>query len=221
MEISAITNFNSLEVSDVAAVLLAAGRSKRMGAFKPLLPFGASTVIESCIQYLRDGGVETIVVVTGHRGNEVSDRLKKQRVTFVENPARDSEMGVSIACGIRELPAEARAAVVALTDHPAVPGTVVARLIKEWRTTGAKLLVPEFEGRGGHPVLVDLSFRAELLDLDSRRGLRGLFDKHREAMSRVPVFTPYIARDMDTWDDYAALHKDVFGSAPPFGENRD
>ncbi|HEX5834800.1 MAG TPA: NTP transferase domain-containing protein, partial [Pyrinomonadaceae bacterium] len=60
----------------VAAVILAAGRSKRMGAFKPLLPFGAQTVIESCIDYLRKGGIETIIVVVGHRAEELQNRLR-------------------------------------------------------------------------------------------------------------------------------------------------
>ncbi|HSD47536.1 MAG TPA: NTP transferase domain-containing protein, partial [Pyrinomonadaceae bacterium] len=64
-------------MSDVAAVLLAAGQSKRMGAFKPLLPFGNQTVIESCINYLHGGGVETIVVVVGHRSPEVLKRISR------------------------------------------------------------------------------------------------------------------------------------------------
>ena len=61
----------SCQTDSVAAILLAAGQSKRMGAFKPLLPFGNKTVIECCIDYLREGGVETIVVVLGHRADEV------------------------------------------------------------------------------------------------------------------------------------------------------
>src|SRR5918997_407267 len=73
------------------AILLAAGQSKRMGAFKPLLPFGNKTVIECCIDYLRDGGVETIVVVLGHRAEDI--RRQVSGVTFAVNPDPDSEMG--------------------------------------------------------------------------------------------------------------------------------
>jgi molybdenum cofactor cytidylyltransferase len=203
------------KTQEVSAILLAAGHSKRMGAFKPLLPFGDMTVIESCIEYLRDGGVDRIVVVLGHRANEIRAKLRELPVSFVENRDPNSEMGVSIACGVRELPDDATATFIALTDHPAVPAKVVASLIEKWRTTGAKLLLPEFAGRGGHPVLVDLIYRAELMDLDSQRGLRGLFEDHRKKVLRVPVPTPFIARDIDAWDDYAALHKEVFGLAPP------
>jgi molybdenum cofactor cytidylyltransferase len=201
-------------VNDVAAILLAAGRSERMGAFKPLLPFGDKTVIENCIDYLRRGGVETIVVVLGHRADDVRKQLANTPVRFAVNPDPDSEMSVSIACGVQQLPAGTRATLVALTDQPAIPSEVVATLIETWKKTGAKLIVPEYEGRGGHPVLVDLGFRDELLTLDQKHGLRALFDAHREQVRRVPVESPYIARDIDTWDDYRALHQKVFGATP-------
>ncbi len=64
-------------------------------------------------------------------------------------------------------------------------------------------------------MLVDLKFRASLLNLDSRRGLRTLFDAHAGEVLRVPVASPYIARDMDTWEDYRALHVEIFGVPPP------
>jgi molybdenum cofactor cytidylyltransferase len=198
----------------VFAILLSAGRSERMGAFKPLLPFGEKTVIETSVDYLRRGGVETIIVVLGHRAEELKELLKSQPVSFALNPNPKSEMNESIACGVRELPERTKATLIALVDHPAIPAEVVSRLITEWER-GAKLLIPENKGRGGHPVLVDLCYREELLQLDPERGLRGLLDAHRAEVVRVPVESPYIARDMDTWDDYRALHREIFGSDPP------
>jgi len=199
----------------LAAILLAAGQATRMGAFKPLLPFGDKTVIENCIDYLQGGGVETIVVVLGHRAEAIREKLEHRSVRFALNPDPDSEMGASIACGVRETPLECQATFIAPTDYPAIPAEVVTVLINSWRTRGAKLLAPKYEGRGGHPVLVDLCFRDELLRLDPERGLRGLFDEHREQVLRVPVNSPFVARDIDTWDDYRALHKQVFGAEPP------
>jgi molybdenum cofactor cytidylyltransferase len=203
----------------VAAILLAAGRSERMGAFKPLLPWGQTSVIESCIDYLRRGGLETIVIVLGHRADDVRAGLQHLPVRFTTNPDPNSEMGASLACGVRELSAETNGVIIALTDHPAVQAEVVARLIEQWRQTGAKLLVPEFAGHGGHPVLVDLCYRDELLSLDPAEGLRGLFRAHRRELRRVPVESPYVARDIDTCDDYRTLHKDVFGSEPLASRN--
>jgi len=201
-------------VSDVAAVILAAGRSKRMGAFKPLLPFGKQTVIESCIDYLRRGGVEEIVVVLGHRAEELQHRLRHLPVTFALNPDPDTEMNASIAAGIAEIPLPTGAVILALADHPAVPANVVSQLIDAWRN-GAPLVIPTWQNRGGHPVLVDLLFRQALQNLDPTAGLKSLFSAHQDDVKRVPVDSPFIARDMDTWDDYSALHKEVFGEPPP------
>lgn len=204
--------------NNVVAILLAAGQSRRMGAFKPLLPFGETTVIRSCINNLRAGGVEDIVVVLGQRAAEVKTSLADlDYIHFVLNPDPESEMSASIACGIRQLPLAARAVLIALTDQPAIPGGVIRTIINEWRS-GAKLVIPQFGKQGGHPVLVDLHFRDELLRLDPHRGLKSLFDANKDQVQRLAVNSPYIARDMDTWDDYRVLHQDVFG-APP--EDRD
>lgn len=202
------------KTGDVVAILLAAGQSRRMGAFKPLLPFGETTVIRSCINNLRAGSVGDIVVVLGHRAAEVQTSLSDLgQVLFALNPDPESEMSASIACGIRQLPATASAVLVALTDQPAIPPEVIRTIIDEWRS-GAELVIPQFQERGGHPVLIDLRFRDELLSLDSSRGLRALFDAHKNQVHRLDVNSTYIARDMDTWDDYRTLHQDVFGSPP-------
>ena len=200
-------------MKDVAAIILAAGQSKRMGAFKPLLPFGKQSVIKSCIQYLEDGGVESIVVVLGHRSDDVRKHLADTSVSFAFNPDPQSEMGASIAAGVGELPSNARATLIALVDYPAIPSSVVSALIAAW-AQGSRLVKPTSNGRGGHPVLVDLSLRDELLSLNPKLGLKGLFDKQSGEVNRLEVDSPYIARDIDTWDDYRALYIEVFGAEP-------
>ena len=200
-------------MSEVSAVILAAGQSTRMGAFKPLLPFGKQTVIESTIDYLRTGGVETIVVVLGHRAEELQNRLGHLSVLFALNPDPASEMSASITAGIAKIPSSG-ATLIALADHPAVPPSIISTLISEWKH-GSSLIIPTWQNRGGHPVLIDLHHRAELQNLDPNRGLKAFFDAHRDEVKRIPVDSPFIARDMDTWDDYVALHQEVFGEPPP------
>ena len=201
-------------MNKVAAILLAAGRSRRMGAFKPLLPFGESTVIESCLESLRSTGIEDIIVVVGHRADDVRKQLEDLDVKFAINPDPDSEMSASIARGVEQVGPQAEAVLIALVDQPAVSGEVIRQLIDEWRRKHVRLIQPEHNGRGGHPVLIDLAYRNELLTLDLKRGLRTLFDAHREEVRRVPVESPYVARDMDTWEDYQRLHQEVFGVSP-------
>jgi CTP:molybdopterin cytidylyltransferase MocA len=186
-----------------------------MGAFKPLLPFGNQSVIESCIDYLHRGGVSTdsIVVVLGHRSQDVVNRLGDLSVQFALNPDPDSKMTASITAGLQKVPT-AKAILIALADHPAVPPTVVSTLISEWQN-GARLVIPTWQDRGGHPVLVDLQYRTELQSIDPNLGLKSLFRAYRDEVKRIPVNSPFIARDMDTWDDYVALYTEVFGVAPP------
>jgi molybdenum cofactor cytidylyltransferase len=220
------TTDDGRRTTGVSTILLAAGRSRRMGAFKPLLPFGAQTVIETCVNNLLAAGCERVVVVVGHRAEEVREALAHLPVSFALNDEAGSEMGVSIARGVEALSgddgaesltrgAEAGALLIALGDQPAVTAKEIECVVAAHRRTGARLVVPVWQGRGGHPVLVSLSLRASLLTLDAERGLRALFDAHAGEVLRLPVASPYIARDMDTWEDYRALHEEIFGVTPP------
>jgi molybdenum cofactor cytidylyltransferase len=201
-------------VPSVCAIVLAAGRSSRMGAFKPLLPFGNSTVIEACLNHLTDAGVEKLVVVIGHRGDEIRESLRPRDISFAVNPEADAPMSTSIARGIEEMDDAAGCVLIMPADHPAISSSSIAQIIGRWHA-GQTLVQPEHDGRGGHPVLIDLSYRQELLNLDPNVGLRGFFDNHRSEVHRLSVDSPFVARDMDTWEDYLALHQEAFGRLPP------
>jgi molybdenum cofactor cytidylyltransferase len=121
-------------------------------------------------------------------------------------------MGASIAAGVRALSDDVKCVLIALVDHPAVPAAVVLNVIDEWKK-GERIVIPTWQNRGGHPVLVDLTFKNDLLNLDRAGGLRELINKH--GAKRLPVDSPFIARDMDTWDDYRALYEEVIGHPPP------
>ena len=158
----------------------------------------------ACVDYLHAGGIETIVVVLGHNADQVRARLKEASVCFAVNPDPSSEMAESIRCGLEALPSNTDATLIALVDHPAVPSNVVNTLIDEWRQ-GAQLIIPTWQDRGGHPVLVDLGWRDELKQLDPNGGLKSFFQRHSYAVRRVPGGSQYVARDMATELDAARL----------------
>ncbi len=185
-----------------------------MGAFKPLLPFGDVTVVEHCVDNLRAAGIEETIVIVGHRAEDVRQQLANFNVSFAVNPDPDSEMSASIACGVERVRKNANAVLISLVDHPAVSAAIIKQLIDEWERARSSLIQPEYRGRGGHPVLIDLAHRDELMKLNPKRGLRALFDEHRNQVRRLPVDSPFVARDMDTWEDYLRLHQDVFGRLP-------
>ncbi|HUS09388.1 MAG TPA: nucleotidyltransferase family protein [Pyrinomonadaceae bacterium] len=217
-DLSSKTEHQRPGANDVSAIILAAGRSSRMGAFKPLLPFGLKSVIQTCIDNMRSGGVQGVVVVgpEGPRSAELKTHLREFNITLAINPDPDSEMSASIACGVLAVPETTKAIVIIPVDHAAVPGEVVSALIRTWKE-GALLVKPTIAGRGGHPVLIDRAFRDDLLSLNPERGLKGFFTEHQDQARRLEVNSNYIARDMDTWDDYRTLHQEIFGFPPPPG----
>jgi molybdenum cofactor cytidylyltransferase len=196
--------------SDIAAILLAAGRSSRMGQPKQLLSWGSQTVVESCVNNLREGGVDRIVVVLGHSADEVRGVLAASKVFFAVNEQAESEMGVSISTGTRLLGDSPEAILIALGDQPAIGAETIAALIDYWRRNRPMAVIPEHSGRGGHPVLLDGSLRSSLLGLDPDQGLRGLLHSLGSEIRRVDFGSPFIARDIDTWQDYRALYEEVF-----------
>src|SRR2546423_11940660 len=119
--------------SAVAAIVLAAGRSRRMGEFKPLLPFGDQTVLETCIGNLRAAGVQEIIVVVGHRAEDVRRKLKST-VLLATNPNPDSEMTASIKLGVQHVSSATSAVLITPVDHPAVAADVIQKLIQTWHS---------------------------------------------------------------------------------------
>src|SRR6185437_10779883 len=107
------------------------------------LAFGPKTVIQTCIDNLRTGGIESIIVVLGQgpRAEDLKEHLKNAGVNFAVNPDSRSEMSDSIACGVRQLPNEARAVIIYPADHAAVPGSVIELLVRVWEE-GPKLVKP-------------------------------------------------------------------------------
>jgi molybdenum cofactor cytidylyltransferase len=203
-------------VEHVAAILLAAGHGRRMGAYKPLLPFGKQTVIETCVNNFERAGItDIIIVVSKRREKEMRARLSRLKVRFAVNEDEASEMSDSIARGVEQIADETKALFIALADQPTIASEVIRKLLDERGRTGARIIAPEYKGRGGHPVLIDFVLRDELLHLDPKRGLRAVLEARKDEVRRVAFDTECVVRDMDTWDDYCALHTETFGTAPP------
>jgi molybdenum cofactor cytidylyltransferase len=189
------------------AVILAAGESRRMGTQKLLLPFGEATVVEAVVRTALASGVDRAVAVLGADRESIRARLEPRGVDFAVNERYAEGMLTSIQAGIRALPPEAEAAVVMLGDQPFLPPSVVDTVIQGRRESGKGIVIPVFRGRRGHPVLVDLKYRAETLSLDPADGLRRLMRSHPDDIAEVEVDDPNILRDLDTPEDYSGLKK--------------
>jgi molybdenum cofactor cytidylyltransferase len=189
------------------AVILAAGESRRMGTQKLLLPFGETTVVEAVVRTALASGVDRAVVVLGADREAIRARLEPRGVDFAVNERFADGMLTSIQAGFRALPPEAEAAVIMLGDQPFLPPSVVDTVIQGLRESGKGIVIPVFRGRRGHPVLVDLKYRAGVLSLDPADGLRRLLRGHADDVAEVEVEDPNILRDLDTPEDYSGLKK--------------
>ncbi len=186
----------------IGAVIAAAGLSSRMGAFKPLLPFDGSTVIERCIDNLRAGGAAELVVVTGHRAEELRAQLRGSGVTLVHNACyAETQMFDSLCLGLRALSDACGAVLLTPGDVPLVrPETIRALL----RSRGG-FCCPVCEGRRGHPAVLDAAYRGALLAYSGEGGLRGAVAALQIPVPEVPVNAEGMLLDLDTPADYASV----------------
>lgn len=144
------------------AVVLAAGKSERMGSPKMLLPFGKRTLIEKVVAGVMKFPVDGIVVVVGARREEIERRLFPYPVKPVYNPEYERGMLSSVQKGVANLPDEARAVFVVLGDQPHTPVSTVERILAGYRRSGKGIVLPVYRGRRGHPTLIDLKYRQEI-----------------------------------------------------------
>lgn len=196
------------------AVVLAAGESRRMGTQKLLLPFGGATVVEAVVAAAAGSRVDRVLAVLGAdeaeirravettRGVEGRGGGRAQGIEIVVNEDYALGMLSSIQVGFRALPADAAAAVVMLGDQPFLPARIIDTVIGAYRQGGKGLVVPVYRGRRGHPLLIDMRHRAEVLRLDPAVGLRQLLRAHPEDVREIEVDEAAVLRDLDTPEDY-------------------
>ncbi len=192
----------------ISALVPAAGLSTRMGGElpKPLLPWGASTVIRTVVSTLHAAGVADVVVITGHRREAIEAALAGHAVRCVHNPAYGSgEMLASIQAGLAAADPNSTAALLALADQPQMQVSVVQRVLSAFQASdGQALVIPSHNLRRGHPIVLPRSLWAEVLALPAGDTLRSVIQRHAAAIRYVEGDTPTVLADLDTPEQYAA-----------------
>jgi len=186
----------------ICAIILAAGRSRRMGTQKLLLPFGGQSVIVHIADQILRGGVEQTIVVVAPDAAALAEALAGRSITLVTNPDDEGDMLSSVRCGLRALPQECEAVLVVLGDQPAVRGELIAGMVHAMRTAGRPIVVPVHQGRRGHPILFSARYRQEVLTSHDGVGLRGMLLRHPEDVLELDVPSDWVLADMDWPEDY-------------------
>ena len=189
------------------AIILAAGSSRRMGTQKLLLPFRESTMIETVIQNVLASSVENIMVVLGANGDKIKEVTGHLPVDYCLNENHEMGMLSSVICGFRSIPEQAGAALVYLGDQPGIPPFVTEAVIEAYNEELHGIVIPVYENRRGHPLLVDMKYRREIEKLDLEKGLRSLMHLFPQDVMEVEVDEPGILVDIDTRENYSNATK--------------
>ena len=188
----------------LAAIVLAAGRSSRMGELKPLLPLGDGTVLGRAVGAFLEAGVADVRVVVGWRGAEIAAVAAELGVPVVTNPDWRRGMFSSAATGIASLGAGVEAFFLLPADCALVRPETIGRLARATLPATAPVTYPLREGRRGHPPLIARAALPDPDDLASEppEGLRGLLARHDDVAREVPVDDPGVLIDLDDPGDY-------------------
>jgi molybdenum cofactor cytidylyltransferase len=184
-----------------SAVLLAAGASRRMGCIKQLLPLGGKPFIHHCLATLTASGIEdTVVVLGGPKGAEIEKALHGFDVRVVFNPrGGESEMADSIRVGVRAISKSSSAALICLSDHPLVAPETITSLVHTHSKCPDKILIPAFEGKGGHPTLFPVTI---LEELHSGMNLKQIVRADPSRVFSIPFSDEGVIIDIDDMEDY-------------------
>ena len=187
----------------IAAIVLAAGYSSRMGQFKPLLPIGGVTALERVVDLFLAAGIGEIAVVTGHRPEAIEPVLARKGIRAIHNARYNTGMYSSVAAGVGSLPPQVEACFVLPADMPLVRPRTIKLLAQAYEIHQWPVAYPVFQGRRGHPPLICRSVLAETLRGDEPGGLRALLARHRQGAGEVAVIDEGIHLDLDTPADLA------------------
>ncbi|KPH75499.1 NTP transferase domain-containing protein [Bosea vaviloviae] len=196
-----------LDVAPVAGIVLAAGRSTRMGqANKLLQSVRGKPMLRHAVEAQLASRARPVIVVTGHQHEEVSAALTGLDVSLVHNPDFASGLASSVKAGLAALPDTAPGVVVSLGDMPNVTAGVIDRLAQVFADSGEALaVVPTLLGQRGNPVLLARALFAAVGTLDGDQGARRLLDAAGDAIVEGPLDDPAIALDVDTPEALAGL----------------
>lgn len=193
----------------IAALLLAAGESTRMGSPKPLLSWEGGTLIEYQVRQLQEAGAHPIIAVLGHAADQVQPVVEPLGATVVTNERYREGRASSVRAGVGAVPPDTEAVVVLSVDQPR-PGPLIKEVIEAHRAAKALITMPSFRGRRGHPTVFSGKLLAEMSRVtEENLGLREVVTRHSGDVMTVEVESPLAVADVNTPEEYQRV-KELF-----------
>lgn len=193
--------------ANIAAILLAAGQSKRYGPANKLLQnYGEKPLIEQALAPLLTLGLREILIITGHQADNVRQQLTPlsaahPEIRFVYNPQYTEGMGTSLAAGAAALSQGIDACFICLADMPDLTSEIYRQLLTTHQKHKADILAPSYQGKRGHPVLFTSTYFNELKNLTGDQGARHVITRHKAHLHLIPFNKATILKDIDQPQD--------------------
>lgn len=188
---------------NVAGILLAAGRSSRLGRPKQLLPLGGKPLLQHVVDAANASSLDEVVAVLGEHAEEIARAIEPGRARVVVNERYAEGQSTSLHRGLEAL-GDASGALFILGDQPGITASLIDVIVDGFRETGALIVAPRYTDGTGNPVLFARELWPELLAITGDVGARDVLRAHRADVVDVPVATPRLS-DVDTWEDYRRL----------------
>jgi molybdenum cofactor cytidylyltransferase len=203
----------------VAAIVLAAGSSSRLGRPKQLLDLGGRPVLVHVVQAVQAAPLDEVVVVLGHRAEEVRAALQLglqlppegPGLRIVLNPEHADGQSTSLKAGLQALDGRMEAAVILLGDQPGVRPDAIRSVVEAWRADGGTVVQASYGQKPGHPTLLSRRVWSEMSSVEGDEGARSVLSRHPEWITAVEVggLPP---EDIDTEADYLRV-REAFANA--------
>jgi len=189
----------------ISGVILAAGRSSRLGRPKQLLPLGGQPLLAHVLRHAAASALDEVVLVLGHEAAAIAAAVGDWGQRLVVNPDHAAGQSTSLRAGLAALDPAAAAVLFLLGDQPQVDSTVIDRLIAAHSARGGRIMVPRYGGQPGTPVLFARDLFPELARVTGDEGARSIVRAHQNDVLHVDIGDGPLPRDVDTEADYAAL----------------
>ena len=189
-----------------------------MGSPKPLLPWpsggGDVTLVEYQVSQLKCAGINEIIVVLGHRAEEVEPLVRRAGVKCVLNPDYAKGKTTSIRAGLAKIDTGAETVMLLAVDQPR-PASIIRRVLEIHRISGAAVTSPRHRGRGGHPIAFDSHLLPELRDItEEGQGIREVIGRHLSCVHRVEIEDPAVRLDLNSPEDHRRGYESAAGLTP-------
>lgn len=194
----------------ISAVILAAGKSTRLGLSKQLLEINGRTMVEHVIKNVCGSNVDETIVVLGFMADKIIDKTRSYNVKIVLNKDYKSGMSTSLRAGLKAVNKKSCAVIFVLADQPLVNTSIINKLVSGYERKKPLIVVPTYKGKRGNPTLIDRTLFKEIERISGDVGARSLIEKYRKNVEEIEMDSLGVLIDIDTAEEFKLIKKHLY-----------